>query len=134
MSGPGPSLKDKTRLVADDDSDIRRIVATAARRQGMRVIEAEDGEHALRLIREELPDAIVLDVMMPKEDGRDVCRKVRADDKTKEIPIVMFTAKDDQADRLVGLELGADDYIAKPFKIDMLMRRVEYLIWKRSEK
>jgi DNA-binding response OmpR family regulator len=127
-------LKDKTLLVADDDPDIRKIVATAARKQGMRVIEAEDGERALRLIREEMPDAIVLDVMMPKQDGRDVCRKVRTDDKTRNIPIVMFTAKDDQADRLVGLELGADDYIAKPFKIDMLMRRVEYLIWKRSEK
>ena len=127
-------LKDKTLLVADDDPDIRKIVATAARKQGMRVIEAEDGERALRLIREEMPDAIVLDVMMPKQDGRDVCRKVRTDEATKNIPIVMFTAKDDQADRLVGLELGADDYIAKPFKIDMLMRRVEYLIWKRSEK
>jgi len=127
-------LKDKTLLVADDDPDIRKIVATAARKQGMRVIEAEDGERALRLIREELPDAIVLDVMMPKQDGRDVCRKVRTEEATRNIPIVMFTAKDDQADRLVGLELGADDYIAKPFKIDMLMRRVEYLIWKRSEK
>jgi DNA-binding response OmpR family regulator len=127
-------LKDKTLLVADDDPDIRKIVATAARKQGMRVIEAEDGERALRLIREEMPDAIVLDVMMPKQDGRDVCRKVRTDEATRNIPIVMFTAKDDQADRLVGLELGADDYIAKPFKIDMLMRRVEYLIWKRSEK
>jgi len=130
MSG----LKDKTLLVADDDPDIRKLVATAARRQGMRVIEAEDGERALRLIREEMPDAVVLDVMMPKQDGRDVCRKVRIDHATKNIPIVMFTAKEDQADRLVGLELGADDYIAKPFKIDMLMRRVEYLIWKRSEK
>jgi DNA-binding response OmpR family regulator len=127
-------VKDKTLLVADDDPDIRRIVATAARKQGMRVIEAEDGERALRLIREEKPDIIVLDVMMPKQDGRDVCRKVRSDDETKAIPIIMFTAKDDQADRVMGLELGADDYIAKPFKIDMLMRRVDYLIWKRSEK
>ena len=128
------ALDGKTLLVADDDSDIRRIVSTAARKQGMRTIEAEDGERALRLIREEMPDVIVLDVMMPKQDGRDVCRKVRADAATKDIPIIMFTAKDDQADRLVGLELGADDYIAKPFKIDMLMRRIEYLIWKRSEK
>ena len=128
------SLDGKTLLVADDDGDIRRIVSTAARKQGMRTIEAEDGERALRLIREEKPDIIVLDVMMPKQDGRDVCKKVRADAATQNIPIIMFTAKDDQADRLVGLELGADDYIAKPFKIDMLMRRVEYLIWKRSEK
>jgi DNA-binding response OmpR family regulator len=123
----------KILLVADDDGDVRRIVAMAARQKGMRVIEAEDGERALRLCREERPDLIVLDVMMPKQDGRDVCRKVRTDAAIQHIPIIMFTAKEDQADRLAGLALGADDYITKPFKIDMLMRRVEHLIWKRHE-
>jgi DNA-binding response OmpR family regulator len=126
------SLTNRTLLVADDDPEIRRIVAAAAGQRGMRVIEAEDGDRALRLIREELPDVIVLDIMMPKRDGRDVCKAIRAEPKTSEIPIILFTAKDAQSDRLVGLGLGADEYITKPFHIEILMRRVSNLLWKRT--
>ncbi|HJZ86588.1 MAG TPA: response regulator [Polyangia bacterium] len=122
----------RTLLVADDDPEVRRIVGSAARKQGLRVIEAEDGERALRLIREEKPDVVVLDIIMPKRDGRDVCRLVRADPAFKDVAIILFTAKDNQSDRVSGLQVGADDYITKPFRIDMLMRRIEHLLWKRQ--
>ncbi len=122
----------RTLLVADDDPEVRRIVGAAARKQGLRVIEAEDGERALRLIREEKPDVVVLDIIMPKRDGRDVCRLVRADPAFKDVAIILFTAKDNQSDRVSGLQVGADDYITKPFRIDMLMRRIEHLLWKRQ--
>ena len=120
----------KTILVADDDPEIRRIVATAARKYGLHVLEAEDGERALSLIRAEKPDLVVLDIMMPRRDGRDVCRTVRSEPAIKHIPIILFTARDEQNDRIVGLRLGADDYITKPFSVDLLLRRIRHLLWK----
>ena len=99
-------------LVVDDEASIRRILETRLSIIGYKVITASDGEEALLLTRKETPNLIILDVMMPKLDGYGVCQEVR---KESEVPIIMLTALGDVADRIIGLELGADDYVMKPF-------------------
>lgn len=105
------SNKEKV-LVVDDEVSIRRILETRLSMIGYLVITACDGEEALSLFRREIPDLVILDVMMPKLDGYGVCQEIR---KTSDIPIIMLTALGDVADRITGLELGADDYVIKPF-------------------
>ena len=118
-------------LVVDDEASIRRILETRLSIIGYKVITASDGEEALILNRKETPNLIILDVMMPKLDGYGVCQEIR---KESEIPIIMLTALGDVADRIIGLELGADDYVIKPFspkeleaRIKVILRRVEKL-------
>ncbi len=100
-----------TILVVDDEASIRRILQTRLEMIGYSVVTASDGEEALLAFRQETPDLIVLDVMMPKLDGYGVCQELR---KQSDVPIIMLTALGDVADRITGLELGADDYMAKP--------------------
>jgi two-component system response regulator RegX3 len=116
-------------LIADDEQAILDAVSYALRREGFAVTEALDGEAALAVARCEPFDLIVLDIMMPKVSGLDVCRTLRAE---SDVPIVMLTARDAEVDRVLGLELGADDYVAKPFSMAELVSRVRALLRRRE--
>lgn len=118
-------------LVVDDEISIRRILETRLSIVGYNVVTAADGEEALLAYRKEMPNLIILDIMMPKLDGYGVCQEIR---KESEIPIIMLTALSDITDKITGLELGADDYIVKPFspkeleaRVKSILRRVEKL-------
>jgi two-component system OmpR family response regulator len=108
-------------LVVDDDGHIRQVVRYALERAGHRVREARDGGEALREVEREAPDLLVLDIMMPEEDGLEVCKRIR---KQSRVPIIFLSSRDDELDRVIGLELGADDYITKPFSPRELVARV----------
>jgi len=112
-------------LVADDDEDIVRFVEVNLLLEGFEVITAADGEQALNVAIESLPDLILLDVMMPRLDGFEVCKRLRDDSRTKQISVIMLTAKSLSADKVVGLTAGADDYITKPFDPIELVARVK---------
>jgi two-component system alkaline phosphatase synthesis response regulator PhoP len=120
-------------LVVDDEEDIRELVALNLGREGFKVVGADSGEQALKQARFEPPDLIVLDLMLPGMDGLEVCRKIKADPKTRQIPIVMLTAKSEDADIVAGLELGADDYITKPFSGRVLVARVRRILRRRVD-
>jgi two-component system alkaline phosphatase synthesis response regulator PhoP len=115
-------------LIVEDDPDIAQLVARYLEKAGFVADHVANGRDALDAIAARLPDAMVLDLMMPLVDGLDVCRRVRANDKTSAIPIVMLTARADESERIVGLELGADDYLAKPFSPNELVARVRALL------
>ncbi len=115
-------MADKKILIADDDPHIRRLISELLAAEGYRLLAAEDGEEALRVCREEHPDLIILDIIMPKMDGMEVCRRLR--DETA-APILFLTAKDDITDLVSGLAIGGDDYITKPFKGAELIARVK---------
>lgn len=117
-------------LVVDDEASIRRILDTRLSMIGYVVITACDGEEALSLFRREAPDLVILDVMMPKLDGYGVCQEIR---KTSDVPIIILTALGDVADRITGLELGADDYVIKPFSPKELEARIRSVL-RRTEK
>ncbi len=112
-------------LVVDDEINIRRILETRLSIVGYTVVTAADGEEALIVYRKEIPDLIILDVMIPKLDGYGVCQEIR---KESEIPIIMLTALSDVTDKITGLELGADDYIVKPFSPKELEARVKSIL------
>jgi DNA-binding response OmpR family regulator len=114
-----------TVLVVDDEPIVRDVVVRYLRRDGFATLEAGTGEAALTLLERELPSLVVLDVMLPGTDGLEVCRHIRA---SSDIPIVLLTARGDEADRIVGLELGADDYVTKPFSPRELAIRVRNLL------
>jgi DNA-binding response OmpR family regulator len=116
-------------LVADDERDLLTTVGYALERDGLEVETVEDGEAALAEARTGAYDVLVLDVMMPKMSGIDVCRILRAE---SDLPILMLTAKDAEIDRVLGLELGADDYVTKPFSIAELMSRIRALLRRRE--
>ncbi|MBN3909361.1 MAG: response regulator transcription factor [Nostoc sp. NMS1] len=120
-----------TILVVDDEASIRRILQTRLEMIGYNVVQASDGEEALSAFRKETPDLIVLDVMMPKLDGYGVCQEIR---KQSDVPIIMLTALGDVADRITGLELGADDYMTKPFSPKELEARICSLLRRRNDR
>ncbi|TCP23437.1 two-component system response regulator VicR [Scopulibacillus darangshiensis] len=113
---------DKKILVVDDEQPIADILQFNLEKEGFEVIVAYDGEEALQKAEEEKPDMILLDVMLPVKDGMEVCRELR---KTYDMPIIMLTAKDSEIDKVLGLELGADDYVTKPFSNRELIARVK---------
>jgi DNA-binding response OmpR family regulator len=115
-------------LIADDDADIRDLVGYRLERAGCDVIRAADGEEALRLARERVPDVCVLDVMMPKRDGLGVTRELRAWMETERVPVVLLTARAADDDVTRGFEAGADDYLRKPFSPQELASRVERVL------
>lgn len=98
-------------LIADDEKHIREILKMYCEKEGFDVIEAADGAEAILKVQSEKPDILILDIMMPVMDGLEVCKQVR---KMSDLPIIMLTAKDEDDDRILGLEIGADDYITKP--------------------
>ncbi len=112
-------------LVVDDEESLVETISFQLSKQGYAVITAADGENALVQAREKHPDLIILDIMLPKMDGFEVCRNIRKELNT---PILMLTARDDEIDRVVGLEVGADDYLIKPFSMRELMARVKALL------
>ncbi len=122
-------------LVVEDEKNIVRVVTYNLEREGYHVSVAKDGEEALEKVRAETPDLLILDLMLPKIDGLEVCRQLRMQPKTTHLPIIMLTAKTQEADRIVGLEMGADDYIPKPFSPRELLARVKAVLRraKRSE-
>ena len=115
-------------LVVDDDPDLRDLIGYTLRRDGYFVIEAEDGRAALLLAEVERPDLVLLDVNLPRLDGFEVCRRLRAATATSGIPIVMLTVRGTEEDQVRGLDLGADDYLAKPFSPRTLLARVRALL------
>ncbi len=113
---------DKKILIVDDEKNIRDIIIYNLKKEGYQILQAADGEEGVRLAMEEEPDLILLDVMMPKMDGYDACKKIR---ETKNTPIIMLTARAEEVDKVLGLEFGADDYVTKPFGVRELMARVK---------
>jgi DNA-binding response OmpR family regulator len=118
-----------TILLVDDEDSIQKLLAYPLEREGYRVLQARDGEEALRRFASEHVDLVVLDIMLPKLDGLEVCKRLRAE---SEVPIIMLTARDDELDKVLGLELGADDYITKPFSIREFRSRVRALLRRAS--
>jgi DNA-binding response OmpR family regulator len=112
-------------LVVDDEEYIQHILNFSFGAEGYEVITAADGEEAVRLARSEKPDIIVLDIMMPKMDGYEACKQIKADPQTQDIPVILLTAKGREVDRKLGTEAGADDYVVKPFSPGRLIERVE---------
>lgn len=113
---------EKVILVVDDEKPIVEILKFNLEKEGFSVIYAHDGETGFKLACEENPDLILLDIMLPKMDGFDVCKKVR---EKSNVPIIMITAREEEVDKVLGLELGADDYITKPFSVRELLARVK---------
>ena len=118
-------------LAADDDEDILELVAFRLERSGYTVLQARDGEEALELARSSQPDVAVLDVMMPKMDGFELTRRLREDEATKAMPIILLTARTQEADIQRGFDAGADDYIRKPFSPQELRARVQAILARR---
>ena len=117
-------------LIADDDVHVHQSLSTYFRREGYQTLSAYDGEDAIRQVRQSRPDMMLLDIMMPKMDGLVVCREVR---KFSTLPIIMLTAKGEEFDKLLGLELGADDYITKPFSPREVLARVKAVLRRMYE-
>ena len=115
----------KTILVVDDEKNIRDLLVFNLQNEGYNTLEAEDGLQAVDIALKESPDLILLDVMLPKLDGKSVCKKLRYSLNMSNIPILMISAKDTETDKIVGLEIGADDYITKPFQIREVIARVK---------
>src|ERR1041384_314798 len=114
-----------TILLVDDEAAVRKVLTFPLERDGYTVVQAADGEEALERFDGQQVDLVVLDIMLPKLDGLEVCRRLRAQST---VPIIMLTARDDELDKVVGLELGADDYITKPFSIREFRSRVRALL------
>jgi phosphate regulon transcriptional regulator PhoB len=117
-----------TVLVVDDEKDLVDLVKYHLEKEGLKCLEARDGETALQVAKERSPDLVVLDLMLPGLDGIEVCRKLRKDPKTSSMAIIMLTAKAEEVDRIVGLEMGADDYMVKPFSPRELVARVKAVL------
>jgi len=115
-------------LIVEDEPDIRELVVHHLKREGYQVSAASSGEEALRQVHAAPPDLVILDLMMPAMDGLEVCRRLRQDPATTSLPIVMLTAKGEEVDRVLGLEIGADDYVVKPFSPKELLARVRAVL------
>lgn len=122
--------RQQTVLIADDEAQIREILSLYFKKEGFKVIEAADGAEALVQVQAGKPDIILLDIMMPVLDGLEVCKQVR---KISDVPIIMLTAKDSDDDRILGLEIGADDYISKPFNTREVVARVKAVLRRTSQ-
>lgn len=120
-------------LVVDDEADLVELVSYNLKKEGFSVDSAYDGEIALSAIKKNKYDLIILDLMLPGLQGMELCRILRNDPKTKYLPIIMLTAKGEEVDRIVGLEMGADDYIAKPFSPRELVARVKAILRRAAE-
>lgn len=119
-------------LVVEDERDLARVLTYNLKQAGFDVVSAPDGETALRAVREERFDLVLLDLMLPDMPGTEVCKKLKANAATSAIPVVMVTAKGEEVDRIVGFELGADDYVVKPFSVRELILRVRAIL-RRAE-
>lgn len=123
----------ETIAIIEDEQNIVELVKYNLDREGYNTISANNGRRGLELVKQELPNLVILDLMMPEMDGLTVCKQLRADAQTKFIPIIILTAKSEEADRVLGLEMGADDYVTKPFSPRELVARVR-AVMRRSVK
>jgi len=123
----------ETILVVEDDADILELIAYNLEAQGYQVLRAGNGENGLRQAREKTPDLVLLDIMLPGIDGLEVCRNLKSDKETASLPIIMLTAKSEDSDVISGLELGADDYITKPFSPNILIARIRAILRRKTE-
>lgn len=120
-------------LVVEDEKDIQELVRYNLAQNGYRVTCVSSGEEALRTARAKPPDLVVLDLMLPGMDGLEVCKLLKQHDKTATVPVVMLTARGEEADIVTGLELGADDYVTKPFSPRVLLARIKAVLRRRAE-
>ncbi|MEN6422979.1 MAG: response regulator transcription factor [Smithella sp.] len=120
-------------MIVDDEKDIADLISYNLEREGFSTARAYDGETALRIVKTQKPDLIILDLMLPKMNGLDVCRTIRRNPETAGVPIIMLTAKCDEVDKIIGLEVGADDYVTKPFSVKELMARVRSILRRLKE-
>lgn len=119
-------------LVVDDEEDLVELIKYNLTKEGYRAAGVGTGEEAIRRARTDLPDLVVLDLLLPNVDGLEVCRSLKNDARTKHIPVVMLTAKGEEADMVTGLEMGADDYLAKPFSPRVLIARIKAVLRRRQ--
>ncbi len=126
-------MKEKI-LIVEDEKDIVKMLNYNLKKEGFRTIDAFDGEDAVDLALKERPDLILLDLMLPGIDGLEVCRQLKKEPKSASIPIIMLTAKTQETDKVVGLELGADDYVSKPFSPKELIARIRAVLRRGKEK
>jgi len=126
-------MKEKI-LIVDDEKDIVKLLDYNLKKEGYRTLLAYDGEDALDMAVRERQDIILLDLMLPEIDGLEVCRQLKKENKTSRIPIIMLTAKSKEADKIVGLELGADDYVTKPFSSREIIARIEAVLRRVKDK
>ena len=122
------AVSQKTILVVEDEKDILQLVKLYLEKEGFRVVMATTGPDGLKQVAQEKPDLVVLDLMLPEMNGLDVCKRLRAKTETAMLPIIMLTAKAEESDTVIGLELGADDYVTKPFSPKELAARVSALL------
>ena len=122
--------KKKKILIADDDTYVHEVLTAVLSSNEFDIIYAYDGQETLERVDNEQPDLVVLDIMMPIKDGRDICRDLKKNPRTKDIKILMLSGKDKQLDRIVGFESGADDYIAKPFSPSHVARKIKKMFEK----
>jgi DNA-binding response OmpR family regulator len=118
----------RTILVVDDDSDLLKLLSTMLGQEGFRVLTANNGDIAIKKAKAEIPHLIILDVQLPMKNGLEVCKVLIQDEKTRNIPIIMLTGRADEIDRVLGLELGAEDYIVKPFSVREMILRVNKVL------
>ena len=123
----------KKIYIVEDEPDIRETLKYNFSNEGFKVFTAPDGEEALSDIKKILPDVLILDLMLPGVSGLDICKSIRADDDIRDMSIIMLTAKGEEIDRVIGFELGADDYVTKPFSVRELILRVKVLLKKQRE-
>ena len=128
-----PAMANEKILVVDDEVDILELMTFNLAREGYRVFTADNGEKAIKIAKSEIPDMIILDLMLPGIDGLKVARVLKSGDNTKAIPIIMVSAKGDESDIVSGLELGADDYVTKPFSPKILIARIRVVLRRKSD-
>ena len=127
MGGNKPQI-----LIVDDEADILTLLSYNLEKSGFRVHEAKDGPEAIKLAISKTPDLILLDVMLPDMDGMEVLKRLKQDDRTSHVPVIMLTAKGEEVDKIVGFELGAEDYVTKPFSPRELILRVKAVLKRKS--
>jgi two-component system phosphate regulon response regulator PhoB len=115
-------------LVVEDEADLSQVLEYNLRKAGHEVVTASHGKAALQIVREQAVDLVLLDLMLPDIPGTDVCRTIKTDSKLKHVPVIMLTAKGEEIDRVVGFELGADDYVVKPFSVRELLLRIQAIL------
>src|SRR3954451_24711923 len=115
-------------LIIEDERGLTDVLTYNLQREGYEVAVAHDGQEGLRKAQMQLPDLILLDLMLPGLDGLEVCRELRAGERTRTVPILMLTAKAEETDQVVGFTLGADDYVTKPFSVKILLQRIRALL------
>ena len=124
----------ETILIVEDEKDIVKMLDYNLKKEGYKTLIAHDGEDALDMANTKLPDLILLDLMLPGVDGLEVCKELKSERKTASIPVIMLTAKAQESDKIVGLELGADDYMTKPFSPRELIARIKAVLRRGQEK